>query len=108
MITPIQKPGKVIAQVNKKSQTKLNHTDHKHILAVFKIRPYKKFGEDQDPFDTNPKYCHYDEAHNDYLYQECWVDFLVSNLTTGQLKKEFWKKHYDDRKVLDVKKFEQQ
>lgn len=102
------KPGKVIAEVNKKSPTKINHADHKHILAVFKIRPYKEFGEDQDPFDTNTKYCHYDEAHNDYLYQDCWVDFLVGNLTTGQLKKEFWKQHFDERKNLDVKKYELQ
>lgn len=102
------KPGKVIAEVNKKSPTKINHTDHKHILAVFKIRPYKEFGEDQDPFDTNTKYCHYDEAHNDYLYQDCWVDFLVGNLTTGQLKKEFWKQHFDERKNIDIKKYEQQ
>lgn len=101
------KPGKVIAEVNRKSPTKINHVDHKHILAVFKIRPYKEFGEDQDPFDTNTKYCHYDEAHNDYLYQDCWVDFLVGNLTAGQLKKEFWKHHFDERKTLDVKRYEQ-
>lgn len=101
------KPGKVIAEVNKKSPIKINHVDHKHILAVLKIRPYKEFGEDQDPFDTNTKYCHYDEAHNDYLYQDCWVDFLVGNLTSGQLKKEIWKHHFDKRKNLDIKKYEQ-
>lgn len=101
------KPGKVLAEVNKRSPIKINHTDHKHILAIFGIRPYKTFGEDQDPFDTNTKYCHYDEAHNDYLYQESWIDFLISNLTTGRLKKAFWKQQFDDKKLLDVKKFEQ-
>lgn len=101
------KPGKVITAVNKKSPTKINHADHKHILAVLKIRPYKEFGEEQDPFDTNSKYCHYDEAHNDYLYQECWVDFLVGNLTSGQLKKKIWKQNFDDRKTLDITNFEQ-
>lgn len=100
------KPGKVIQNVNGKSPIKINHTDHKHILAVLSVRPYKEFGVDQDPFDTNTKYCHYDEAHNDYLYQDKWVDFLVANLTSGQLTKELWKKHYDDRKKLDISKFE--
>lgn len=100
------KPGKVITEVNKKSPIKINHTDHKHILAIFKIRPFKDFVEDLDPFDTNPKYCHYDEAHNDYLYKDGWVDFLVCNLTTGRLSKDIWKKNFDYRKILDLKKFE--
>lgn len=100
------KPGKVISEINKKLTTKINHSDHKHIQAIFKIRPYKEFGEDQDPFETNTKYCHYDEAHNDYLYQERWVNFLVGNITSGQLKKDFWKKSYDDKTILDIKKFE--
>jgi hypothetical protein len=48
----------------------------------------RQFDYEQGQY-INTKYCHYDEAHNDYLYQDCWVDFLVGNLTTGQLKKEF-------------------
>lgn len=100
------KPGKVIQTVNAKSPLKINHADHKHILAIFSVRPYKEFGVDQDPFDTNTKYCHYDEAHNDYLYQDSWVDFLITNLTNGQLIKEFWKNHYDDRKKIDITKFD--
>jgi len=100
------KPGKVLSEVNKNSPIKINHADHKHILAVFSIRPYKEFGNDSDPFETNTKYCHYDEAHNDYLYQDNWVNFLIGNLTSGQLTKTFWKQSYDDRKTLDIKKFE--
>lgn len=100
------KPGKVIEKVNKKLTFKLNHTDHKHIQAIFSIRPYKEFGNDNDPFETNTKYCHYDEAHNDYLYQETWVDFLVANITTGQLNKQIWKQTFDDKKYLEIAKFE--
>ncbi len=100
------KPGKVISEVNIKSPIKINHTDHKHILAIFSIRPYKEFGNENDPFETNTKYCHYDEAHNDYLYQESWVDFLVGNLTSGNLTKLFWKKTYDERETLNIKKYE--
>lgn len=70
------KPGKVIIKVNGRSAIKINHADHKNILAMFSVRPYKEFGEDLDPFDTNTKYCHYDEAHKDYLYQDSWVEFF--------------------------------
>jgi len=100
------KPGKVIQEVNKKSPTKINHSDHKNILAIFSIRPYKEFDDEQGPFETNTKYCHYDEAHNDYLFQQCWTDFLVSNITSGKLTKDFWKETYDGRKRIDIKKYE--
>jgi len=100
------KPGKVVDTVKEKCGIKFSHTDHKHILSVFSIRPFKEFGPDQDPFETNTKFCHYDEPHNDYLYQECWIDFLVFNIQNGKLNKEIWKKAYDERRHLDIKKFE--
>lgn len=100
------KPGKVIKKVNNSSTFKINQADHKHILAIFKIRPYKEFGNDQDPFETNTKYCHYDEVHKDYLYQEDWVKFLIENLNLGKLNKELWKKNYDEKKTLDIKDYE--
>ena len=100
------KPGKVIAAVNDKSLIKINHADHKYILAIFSVRPYKEFGEDQDPFDTNTKYCHYDEVHKDYLYQESWVAFLIENMTNGKLAKEIWRQNYVDRKRVNIKEYE--
>lgn len=100
------KPGKVVKEVKEKCGIKFSHTDHKYILAVFSIRPFKEFDSDQDPFETNTKYCHYDEPHNDYLYQECWIDFLVINIQNNLLNKGIWKKAYDDRRLLDIKKFE--
>lgn len=100
------KPGKVVDEVKNKCAIKFSHSDHKFILAVFSIRPYKEFDADQDPFETNTKYCHYDEPHNDYLYQECWIDFLVSNISQNKLTKEIWKKAFDDRKLLNIEKYE--
>jgi hypothetical protein len=91
---------------NNGSPIKINHADHKNILAIFCVRPYREFGEDIDPFDTNTKYCHYDEAHKDYLYQESWVKFLIVNLTNGRLTKALWRQNYDDRKRLNIKDFE--
>jgi hypothetical protein len=100
------KPGKVVDEVKEKCRIKFSHADHKYILAIFSIRPYKEFDPDQDPFETNTKYCHYDEPHNDYLYQECWIDFLISNIQNNRLNKGIWKKAFDDRRLLDIKNYE--
>lgn len=29
---------------------------------------------------TNQTYCIYDKAHNDYLYTETWVNFLIEKV----------------------------
>lgn len=100
------KPGKVITEVKRRCNVEFTQYDHKNILAIFEVRPYKGFKEDKDPFETNTKYCHYDETHNDYLYQECWVDFLETNILTGKLTKEIWKRNFDNQTVLDIENFE--
>lgn len=96
------KPGKVIQEVSKKTSIKINHADHKYILAALAIRPYKDFIRDQDPFETNTKFCHYDEAHNDYLFKESWVDFLITNINNGKLTREIWKKAFDEKRKIDI------
>lgn len=69
------KPGEVIDKVKESAGVKLSHYDHKCFYSVFSIRPIAT--DDLEPFETNPKYCHYDEAHDDYVFQETWVDFLI-------------------------------
>ncbi len=100
------KPGKIIQEVNKKIPTKINHRDHKCILAIFGIRPYNEFEKNHDPFETNTKYCHYDEAHDDYLYQEAWITFLVANLTDGKLTQKFWREKFVGKEKIDITKYE--
>lgn len=101
------KPGRVITDVNKISPIKINHRDHKCILAIFGIRPYREFDDaPHDPFETNTKYCHYDEAHNDYLYQESWAEFLKYNLLSGKLSKTFWREHFEKKSIINIKEFE--
>ncbi len=57
---------------------------HARAVRYYKIRPIK--GEDKRK--TNPKYCHYDEAHNDYVYTDEWVMFLKSEMAkAGQYEK---------------------
>ena len=100
------KPSTVIKKVKAKINLGFSHADHKYILVIFKIRPYPKTEDKQDPFDTNINYCHYDEAHKDYLYKENWIEFLISNINSGRLKKEFWKKAYDERTTIDIREYE--
>ncbi|QZZ19817.1 DUF3644 domain-containing protein [Leptothermofonsia sichuanensis E412] len=59
---------------------------HHHVRAAryYKVRP--KRGEDKRK--TNPKYCHYDEAHDDYVYTDEWVNFLKTEMEKeGQYEK---------------------
>lgn len=44
----------------------------------FRIRPSTGAS---NPAKTDPKYCHYDSAHKDYLYTEEWVTLLIKELS---------------------------
>lgn len=98
------KPGHVIDKINGKSPIDINHFDHMCLYYIFSIRPTKKDDLNVDPFDTNVDFCHYDEVHDDYLYQEKWVEFIVGLIATSALTKDKWKELYKNnqkRKVSD-------
>jgi hypothetical protein len=77
------KPGLVVFRVNELLGPKtLNIATHTRYYTVFNVRP--KSGA-EDPFETNPDYCHYDEAHKDYVYNEKWVDFIVEMIRTNTM-----------------------
>jgi hypothetical protein len=59
------------------SHAKFTASSH-HVAACrfYKIRPSKG----QDRTKTNIKYCHYDAAHNDYVYTEEWKAFLIDEM----------------------------
>ncbi|MDY6485630.1 DUF3644 domain-containing protein [Acinetobacter faecalis] len=100
------KPNLVLESVKNISGTKLSHNDHKQLLCIFKVRPYPDFSPDADVFDTNTKYCHYDEAHKDYLYQDEWINFLVKLIQEKSLAKELWKQHFKSRITLNICDYE--
>lgn len=100
------KPGALIKQLETENGVKINHADHKCLLSIFKIRPYKDFCEDCDPFETNTKYCHYDEAHTDYLYQENWKIFLVHILSNNLISQTQWKENFKNKITLKIEDFE--
>jgi hypothetical protein len=101
-------PGKIKAGIVVNSVKKMlpdfSHYDHKCLYSIFSIRPIGKEKEN-DPFNTNTVYCHYDEAHDDYLYQDCWVDLIVKKIEDGELSKEIWKQHFNKKSILEIKEF---
>lgn len=50
-----------------------------HVAAwrFYKVRPPKSA---TDPSKTNPRYCHYDEVHKDYVYTDAWKQFLIQEM----------------------------
>jgi hypothetical protein len=100
------KPGAVVNAVNQSYQNNFNHYDHKCLLYIFSIKPTKEDGANIDPFETNTKYCHYDEAHNDYLFKEEWNAFIIGNITSGTLTREIWKANFDNKQKLEISSFE--
>ncbi len=99
------KPGDVLNLVNEKINTEISHFDHKCIYYIFSIRPTSHDG-DLSPFETNTKYCHYDEVHDDYVFQDNWVDFLIENISSGKLSKEVWYNNFKEKKKLSIHDFE--
>lgn len=72
------KPLGVKSAVKEKTGVELSINNLTDLWKAFGVRPSK--GSDSK-FDTNTKYCIYDEPHDDYLYTYEWVEF-VSLLVT--------------------------
>ena len=67
------KPSEVVTNVNKHFAKKvLTSNLHVTLYKLFRIRPPNKA---DDPFETKAEYCLFDETHNDYVYQDAWVEF---------------------------------
>lgn len=75
-----------------KMVNKFNSTIHTKCWRFFKVRPPTK---STNPSDTLPKYCVYDQPHNDYLYTQEWVDMLVDRLKDEVFFQSFYKKGPD-------------
>ena len=79
------KPGKILEIVKAKTGFKLSHHDHKCLYVIFEVRPDPSY--EGDPFKTNPKYCHYDEVHEDYVYHQEWADCIASLINAKKNEK---------------------
>ncbi len=100
-----RKPSDVIQKVNSEIEFEINHLDHMCLYCCFQIRPASNNNID-DPFDTNIKYCHYDEVHDDYVYQDAWAELIIKGINDNQLTKEGWRIKFKNKDNLDIDLFE--
>jgi len=99
------KAGLVVDKIKEKTIIKnFNHYDHKCLYYLFSIRPISE--EKLDVFETNTKYCHYDEVHKDYVYQESWVEFLVKIISEEKITRKQWKKKFKNKQKLNIQEYE--
>ena len=79
------KPSKVIKEVKSKTGYTISMNDHTMLWKAFCIRP---LGDSTAKFDTNLKYCTYDEPHDDYVYTYEWVDFITNLINKYNFTKD--------------------
>lgn len=95
------KPSSVINMVNEKTGAKLNVHNHIDLWKAFGIRPLKNT---ERKFETDERYCVYDEPHDDYLYTEDWVSMVINLVTSHGFTKE--NIHEKCRKKLSIDDYE--
>ncbi|PCK33691.1 DUF3644 domain-containing protein [Pseudoalteromonas piscicida] len=97
------KPSEVVKKVNDGLKGKeITMPLHVVLYKLFRIRPAN--GSD-DPFDTNAEFCLYDEPHNDYVYQDAWVTFLIHFLQTTDFEPSELRAKEQQGEKLDISKY---
>ena len=79
------KPKDVRDAIKDKTGVEISQNNHTDLWKAFKVRPNTN---SNSKFDTNTKYCIYDEPHNDYLYTSEWVEFVTSLVEKHGFSKE--------------------
>jgi len=92
----------VLKKVNDNNLHNFNQYDHMCLYTIFSVRPRAK---DPDPKKTNVKFCHYDEVHKDYVYQDNWVDFIVKLFEVHHLTKEKIRQAYKADEEWDINQY---
>lgn len=97
------KPSKVVFKVNEQiTQNKLTTNQHSILYKLFNIRPKKN---SMDPFDTNTEFCLYDETHNDYVYLDSWINFLIQFLQNTDKTPSELRELYYGHTTLEIDKY---
>ncbi len=98
------KPSEVVNNVNAQLAGKsITSNLHVTLYKLFEIRPPN--GSD-DPFDTNTRYCLFDETHGDYVYEQEWIDFLVHFMQAGGHEPSELRAKERAGEKLDISKYE--
>jgi hypothetical protein len=97
------KPGDVVDRV-REALPEIGFSMHTHtcLHRLLKIRPPSN---SDDPFETNTDFCHYDEAHGDYVYQDSWPEFIIAILQSGRTAVEDIHAAYREKENWDLAEF---
>ena len=95
-------PGHVVKKVKEATRLDLNLHDHMCLYTIFSVRPP---GQDLNPDATNTKYCHYDFANTNYVYNESWVEFIVKLFEVYGFTKEKIRHAYKEREKWDINQY---
>lgn len=101
-INPGKLPVKEVKRIVCAKFDWFNDYDNKALSLVFSVKP----GKGEDPFDTNPKYCHFDEPHKDYIYQDAWPNFIIRLMESGKLPRDEFRRIFREPGRLEIKDFE--
>jgi hypothetical protein len=99
------KPSQIVDRVNQQLPFIFNSHDHKCLFNIFSVRPTRHNQVDLDPEDTITKFCHYDEAHQDYLYEGEWIEFIVALYTSHGFTQEQIRNYFRKGQRLDYREF---
>ena len=90
----------------KEKYPKFNLNIHSYLTYIFSIKPSKKLEPTKDPFDTNTKYCYYDQTHKDYQYTNEWLEFIQKLFEENKLSIETIKELYKNKCKLEIQEYE--
>lgn len=99
------KPSDVVNLVQNNIQKSFNHHDHRCLYFMFSVRPCRNEIH-LDPFETNTKYCHYDDVHDDYVFNDEWIQFLSKKILNQSLIREAWRNNYRNNVKVEMTEFE--
>lgn len=99
-------PGQA-TNIIKEKIPEFNQSINTSLVFIFSVKPSKSYEPEIDPFETNTKYCYYDQTHRDYQYTKEWIDFVINLFTTKKLSLEEINSLYRDKKKLDIIDYEQ-
>lgn len=97
------KPKDVSARVVEEGISKFSVHYHVLLWKLFNVRPSKNA---ENPFETNTRYCHYDEVHGDYVFNENWVSFIVLLFRKHRISFEWLNEMSRTNEVLQISAYE--
>ena len=97
--------GQVVTKVNTLVDGEFKQYDHLCLYYIFSIHPYGHEKEFMENYDTNTEYCLFDDAHNDFVFYEKWIDFIVNLLNNNLLTQEEWRRCKREEIKLNIEDY---